>query len=201
MADKKATAAALDFTNVKDGGNFNKRHQAPGDYPAKIKSVADAVKKDDKNVKMWLFTIEVGSGTYPFYCVHAENQLWKIRNIFIAAGVNIPKKRVNLDPNKLVGKKIGVSLEDEEYEGKMQSVVQSTFPLSELEGADLPDADEGDDDLETVEEAPVEKAGKKSKEDPGDAPQEGKKKKKGKKKKGSDDVSDKELESLDIEDI
>lgn len=198
-----AKAIQLDFTNVKDGGNFNKKHQAPGDYKAKVVKVDDVAKKDDPSVKMWLFTIQVGTGTYPYYCTYtAENQLWKIRNLFVAAGINIPKKRMAVDPNKVVGKAIGVTLEDEEYEGKMQSVVQSTFPTSELEGdggSDEADDDEGEAELEEVDTPQAEEKPKKKAKDV-EAPQEGKKDKK-KKDKKKDSVSDKELEELEIEDI
>jgi hypothetical protein len=194
MAKEKGSAAALDFTNVKEGGgSFNKKRQPEGDYRAKVVSVADAPSKKD-GIMQWLFTIEAGSGTYPYYCKHQENQLWKIRNLLVAAGISVPKKRVKVDPNVLVGKIIGVTLEDDEYEGKLQSNIAATFPASELEGADDDeDAEEeveaddeveeevADDEEEEVEEAP---APKRKKAAP--APVE-------------DD--DDELEEIDIEDI
>lgn len=202
-----AKAKALDFSNVKDGGTFNKKHQAPGDYPATVVKVADAKSKKD-DALMWLFTIKVGTGLYPYYCKLEENQLWKIRNLFTAAGMNVPKKRVNVDPNKVVGKKIGVTLEDEEYEGKMQSNVTATFPTSELEDPDLSDGEEDEDtetadsgaDEDQADEPPKKKKSKKNKGgDSVEAPQG----KKGKKSKAAkvDDVNDDELEELDIEDI
>ena len=193
----KAKAAVVDFTNVKEGGNFNKKHYPGGDYKGKVLKVVDAVKKDDKKVKMWLFTIEVKSGKYPYYITPgAENQAWKVRNLFVAAGIAVPKKRVQVDPNKVVGKFIGVTLEDEEYEGKMQSVVASVFPTSELDG-DTPDDDEDEPD----EDTPKKKKGKKAKQaDPVEAPQgSGKKGKHG--KKGKDKVKKSELDALDIEDV
>lgn len=202
--NKAAKPVQMDFTNVKDGGNFNKKRQQSGDYRAKIVKVEDTTKKDDTSVKMWLFHIQVGSGTYPYYCTYtAENQLWKIRNLFIAAGINVPKKRVAIDPNKVVGREIGVTLEDDEYDGKKQSNIASTFPTSELTG-DAPDGAEDDDDEDDVEEAPKKKKGKKAKEAPQgedvEAPQGGKKGKK-KKAKKVDDVDDSELEELDIDEI
>src|SRR5688572_5945261 len=192
----KAKAVVVDFSNVKEGGNFNKKHYPGGDYRGTVLSVQDAVKKDDKKVKMWLFTIQVKTGKYPYYVTPgAENQAWKVRNLFVAAGQNVPKKRVNVDPNKVVGKDIGVTLEDEEYDGKMQSVVAATFPTSELDG------DAPDDDEEAEEETPKAKKGKKTKgsksvEAP---PPSGKAKKSAKGKKGK--VKKSELEALDIEDI
>lgn len=196
---KQATAAPLDFTNVQDGVMFNKKHYPAADYPAKVIKVQDAVKKDDKKVKMWLFTIAVKSGTYPFYCNRmASNQLWKIRNLAVACGVNVPKKRVNFDPNKLVNRSLAVTLDDEEYEGKMQSVVASTFPLSELE--DEGDGEEPDEDEEVEEEAPK-KAKKKKKTKSVEAPPVATKKGKKSKPKTVDDVTDDELEELEIEEI
>lgn len=201
--DKKKSKAArpvqMDFTNVKDGGNFNKKRQPAGDYRAKIIKVEDTTKKDDEKVKMWLFHITVKSGTYPYYCTYtAENQLWKIRNLFIAAGINVPKKKMAIDPNKVVGREIGVTLEDDEYDGKAQSSIASTFPTSELE-ADAPD--DADDEAEEVEEPKAKKKKAKGKKaEPVEAPQGSKKgKKKGKKNK--DSVSDGELEELEIDEI
>lgn len=161
-------ATALDFTNVKDGGgNFNKKRQPEGDYKAKVVKVDDAPSKKD-NVMQWLFSIEVNGATYPYYCKHQENQLWKIRNLFVAAGISVPKKRVNVDPNKVVGKTIGVTLEDDEYEGKLQSNIAATFPASELEGDD--DEDTADDDAEEeVEDEAEEEVEEEDEADDGDA--------------------------------
>jgi len=148
MAEKAtvATAAGLDFTNVKDGGgSFNKKRQPEGDYRARVLKVVDAPSKKD-GVAQWLFTIQVGTGTYPYYCKHEENQLWKVRNLLIAAGIAVPKKRVKVDPNRIVGKDIAVTLEDDEYEGKMQSNISATFPLSELSAEDDEDTEGGDED-------------------------------------------------------
>lgn len=164
-----ATAKTIDLTNVKDGGNFNKKRMPEGDYPARITKVEDSKSGADEGF-MWLFTIQVDKGgTYPYYCKLVENQLWKVRNLCIAAGMNVPKKRLKLDPEKLVGKRIAVTLEDDEYEGKKQSVVQATFPLSELDDyaagddddAVGDDADDDDDDEEYEAPPPKKKAAKK----------------------------------------
>lgn len=149
-----AAVQNLDFTNVKDGGQFNKRHFPEGDYKARITKVEDKESKAGK--PMWLFSIEIknkgGLGTYPYYCVLEESQLWKLRSLFAAAGVVIPKKRVRVDPNKLVGKWIGVTLQDTEYNEKLQSEVQFAIPVSALQAdADDEDIDETEDDEEDEE--------------------------------------------------
>lgn len=143
MSDK-LTAKVVDFSNVKDGGgNFKKSRIPAGDYLARVVKCEDAEAKGD-GVFQYLFTLQVTahpSNRYPYYCKLQENQLWKLRNLLIAAGINVPKKRVKLDPSKVVGKTVGVTMEDDEYEGKAQSTVASIFPASELSGAPEEDAD------------------------------------------------------------
>lgn len=185
MADK-ASSAPIDFTNVKEGGGtFNKKRQPVGDYKGTITSVVDAPSKKD-NINQWLFTIQVGTGTYPYYCKHQENQYWKIRDILVACGLNVPKKKVNVDPNKCVGRNIAITLDDDEYDGKAQSQIAATFPLSQLEDAQVPaeadDEDDADDEDETPAPAKKKKAPEPEPEDDDDeddepAPPPAKKKK------------------------
>lgn len=205
-----ASAKAVDFSGVKDRGNFNPKHIAEGDYAAKIVKVEDAESKKDQSFQ-YVFTIKLNKfsqNSYPYYCKLQENQLWKLRNIAVAAGLNVPKKRMKFDPNKVVGKSIGVTMEDDEYEGKMKSVIGAVFPISELaDGAEIED-DATEDDFE--EGAPVvagaddeafdpeDEAGSETEEKPKKKKDKGAKGKKGKKKKGADGEN---LEELDISDV
>ena len=153
-----ASKQALDFTNVKEGGNFSKKHMPAGDYRAKVTKVEDAMPKDKEDkTPMWLFTFQLTttpSATYPYYCKLQENQLWKVRNLLVAAGLNVPKKRVGVDPNKLLGNIIAVSLDDTEYNGKEQSEIGAVFSPNELDDSvEVEDVDDVDEDEE--EEAPA----------------------------------------------
>ena len=183
-----AKARALDFTNVKERA-FDKKHQPAGDYPGKVLKVED-VKAKSSGDAMWLFTIKAGRGTYPYYCKLDEANLWKIKNLWAAAGVNIPKKRVKIDPNKVVGKDIGVTLDDTEYEGKMQSEIAGTIPIDEVEEGETADTE----DEEEAEEEEEEEAEEEEEEEEEEKP----KKKKGKKKTEPDED---ELEELDVEEL
>jgi hypothetical protein len=212
-----ATTQRLDFTNVKEGGKFNKKRFPEGDYAAKITKVEDAESKRDKS-PMWLYTIEVkhkgAVGTYPYYCQMSENVLWKLRQLFAACGIIIPKKRVSLDPNKIVGRSIGVTLQDSEYNDKINSEVQFAIPLSEVVSADE-EEDEETDDEEVEEEETAEEEEEteeveeeEEEEEPEPAPKRRvatKKaapappaKKAGPKKRT---VKDEDLEELDLEDL
>lgn len=159
-----ATPQVIDFTNVKDDteGGFRPRHVPDGDYRAKVVKVEDHKSKTGN--PMWLFTIELDGfsrSSYPYYVAFEEKQAWKIRNLFIAAGLQVPKKKLRVDPTKLVGKAIGVAMEGEEYNDKMKSVIAATFPASDVQGSpakggssdtDVDDADDAegsaDEDLE-----------------------------------------------------
>lgn len=217
-ADKKATSgseAVLDFTNVKDSGagGFNKRRQPAGDYLGKVTKVVDAPAKGD-GVMQWLFTIEINGGTYPYYCKHVENQLWKIRGLFVAAGINVPKKRVKVNPSMVVGKTIGVTLEDDEYDNKKQSNIGGIMPPSEItdQGDDPDDEDDEDEEEETPAPAPKAKAkpapapvaedDDDDEEDDEDDEEEAPAPPPVKKKKAAPKVvADDDLEELDIEDL
>lgn len=191
----KASAKAVDFSGVKDRGNFNPKQVEAGDYRAKVVKVEDGESKKDEQFQ-YVFTIKLekfSQHSYPYYCKLQENQLWKLRNLLVAAGLNVPKTKMKLDPNKVVGKTIGVTMEDDEYEGKMKSTIGAVFPASELAddagGAAADDAD--------FEEAPADDEPKKSKKDKGAKEKGAKDGKKGKKKKGSEE----NLEELDISEL
>lgn len=148
-----ATKRVVDMTNVKEAGQFQPKHIKAGDYRAKIVAVDDHESKETKKPG-WVFTIKLvdsATGAYPYYCNFEEKQLWKIRNLCIAVGINVPKKKVNIDPNKLVGKELGVAMDDDEYEGKMKSIIAGVFPASDLNG-DSPDDDGGDEDDDPTEQ-------------------------------------------------
>jgi hypothetical protein len=148
-----AKAHNLDFSNVKESGSFNTRRVPAGDYLAKVTKVEDAQAKDE--TAMWVFTVKLNKysqNAYPYYCKLQENQLWKLRNLAIAGGLNVPKKRIKLDPNKLVGKMIGVTMEDDEYEGKEKSVIAAIFPAAELADGAMVDDDDQIDDEDQVDE-------------------------------------------------
>lgn len=155
------TARTLDFTNVKDAAKFTNRRVPSGDYLARVSKVEDAKAKGD-DLPQYLFTIVLEKykrDSYPYYCKLVENQLWKLRNLFVAAGIAVPKKRVKLDPNRVVGKLIAVSVDDDEYEGREKSVISQVFPASELtldEGEppaeDTEETEEAEDDAEEESE-------------------------------------------------
>lgn len=158
MAKTAVRARTLDFSNVKESSGINPKHLEEGEYLAKVTEVRDDPAKDGE--AMWNFIIQLEdhkTATYAYYVKLVENQLWKLRNLFLAAGIDIPKKAAKIDPNRVVGKVVCVVLEDDEYEGKMKSVIAAVMPKEEFEGyeGDTSPADDDEDDDEEEEPAPV----------------------------------------------
>lgn len=184
-----AKARKLDFTNVKER-KFTKRHVTAGDYKATVTDVEDAKSKSDSGA-MWLFTIRlegVGEATYPYYCKLDADNLWKVKTLFGCAGLKVPKSLVKMDPNRVIDREIGVTMDDTEYNGRMQSEVASVIPADEVEATE-DEGETGTDDIEDEDEEEEEEAPK------------AKKKKDKKKKKKSAEVEDDELEELEVEEI
>lgn len=223
MADK-ASATILDFTDVRDGGaSFNKKRVPMGDYLAKVTKVEDRPVKGTEEPQ-WLFTFELlekyTDRRFPYYCKLVPNQLWKVRNLFLAAGLAIPKKKVRLDPNKVVGKTIAITLEDDEYDGKMQSTVSQTFPANELDDTDTTEEEddseeeeeyeeeetqaaeeEPEDDEEEEEEEPAPAKRRAAKKTSAAIPGQRKASPASARRKPVPEVEEEELEELDLEDI
>lgn len=176
-----------DFTNVKDKGQFNPQALEPGMYAARIVAGEDGESNAGNDQTVFTFKVDGHSGTYPYYCGWDEKQMWKIRGLFEATGTEIPKKRLKINPNKLIGQPIGIELADDEYEGRIKSTIVAVFPVSEVGGEIVPETDDDDDDYEEAPPARSSKAKATTRrkapepepeeedyeEDEGDAPAEG----------------------------
>lgn len=167
----------VDFTNTTDGSGYTQTHVRPGDYAGKVKSVEYGESKDNKT-PMLTYALALAnrpSAAYRYNCPLTEKSLWKLRNLLVACGVNVPKKKLNVAgvAEKIVGKDVGISLDDDEYNGKLRSQVVGVLPISELP-QDVPD-----DDEEAVTEA-----------DDDDAPVA-----------DDSDEGEEDLEELDLDDI
>jgi len=82
----------------------------------------------------------------------SDKALWRVRQTLEALGVQVPSKKVKVDPRKMVGKEAAITLEDEEYEGKVRSRVVDCFLKSEYEELQDTDDEDLDDDEDEDEE-------------------------------------------------
>ncbi|MGE3487466.1 MAG: hypothetical protein AB7L09_22320 [Nitrospira sp.] len=143
------TAIVMDFTDVKEQSGFNPVRQDPGDYRGKVKSVTAGKSKENNNPMLTYAIQDVNrpSAVYRFQCVLTPNSMWKMRNLIVACGLTNPTgKKLRLDPERLVGRELGMSLDDDEYNGNVRSQIINVFPASELEETEVSSEDDVDDE-------------------------------------------------------
>jgi hypothetical protein len=154
-----AKTVVIDFTDMKEPSNINPKQVEPGEYLATIVGVEDKKSQKDQ-ADMWLVIFKVDgepSARYPYYVKHSDKaSAWKAFNLFHCAGFNAKRGKMKLDPDKLVNRTVGVTMEDDEYEGRMKSVVTRVFSPSELSDngitpAPASEEEEDDDEMEIDE--------------------------------------------------
>lgn len=123
----------VDLTEVSSGVRPNPIRIPAGDYTAKIIDVED---KDSKaGNPMWVFSLRVkgSSGTYQLHALLTGKSAFRTMEIFTACGHKLASKRQQLDPGKLIGKTVGVTMVNDTYEGKAQSKIDRVFSADLIE--------------------------------------------------------------------
>ena len=142
----------LDFSKVEERSQYNSRQIPEGLYEARVSGYENRDASD--GTAMLIYGLKPTSKKYAtrnfsFYCKLQQNQLWKLRDLFVAAGESVEKKKgVQLDPEKVLGKKIVIEVADGTGQYADRSEVISVYPLDALEGL----SDEDDDDEEEYDE-------------------------------------------------
>jgi len=159
MAKAKSTKSAatiqVDFTDVPEGGG---RTRVPeGDYKVRVKAVKPERSKSDNSMLVWTFEGVEGKlkgKSITDYTPLTAKALWKLRNLLNAMGIKVPPKKIGLDPKKLVNRELGITLVDDEYEGRTSSKVADYLDLDALTGDDVDDEeDEETEDTDDDEES------------------------------------------------
>lgn len=118
----------LDFSNVREGSSFSPRRLPEGSYLADIAKVEQKESKAGNPMLVYtIIPVEHPTAVYPYYILLDEKQLWKFRALLLAAGKDVPKRKVTVDPESIVGRQIMVDLEDDEWEGREKSVIAGVF--------------------------------------------------------------------------
>lgn len=146
----------LDFSKTEERSGLNTRHIPEGLHSMKIAGVKVTEANDGTAMLVYeLVPTEAKYKTrrFPFYCKLQQNQLFKVRDLLVAAGISVPKKALNIDPEAPVGKIIAAEVEDEsnpQYAGR--STVQAVYGADIIDGEDSPEDDEESEDEEYEEE-------------------------------------------------
>lgn len=118
----------LDFSNVREGSTFSPRRLLEGSYLATIAKVESKDSKAGNPMLVYtIIPVEHPTAVYPYYILLDERQLWKFRALLLAAGKEVPKRKVTVDPESIVGAQIMIDLEDDEWEGREKSTIAGVF--------------------------------------------------------------------------
>lgn len=160
MVTKKTAAASgagvtVDFGDVESRGgkksSGGRKHYPEGDYAVKVKSAKFGHSGDKETPRlevMFVFTgtklkgKEIRDDLYL-----TPKALWRLRQTLEALGLKVPSKKVSVNPDKLKGRACALSIEDDEYDGKLQSRVTDIYSLDEFD-SDADDIEEEDDEEE-----------------------------------------------------
>ena len=187
---------SVDFTGVeiKKGGDYI----PPGDYLTRVVDASVRSKKDDPASKYISWLLEVlepskyaGKKVYMSTSLKKE-ALWKLRSFLVdilGGEEKVPAKALDLPLAKIVASKpkVGISTEDDEYNGKTKTNVSGTFSKADwaaLAGA----AEEAESDEEDEEEAEEETPAPTKKAKAAPAAEEA-------------EEEEEEMEDLDLEDL
>lgn len=141
----------LDFTKTEERSGWNTRQIPEGIYAAEIVSLQETEAQDGTAMLVYGFRPtqkRFRTRLFPYYCKLQQNQLWKLRDLLVAAGMSVPKKVVNIDPNKIVGATVAIEIEDDTYNGQVRSNMQSVYSLDLLDDLDDEEAADEPEELE-----------------------------------------------------
>src|SRR5450755_1873232 len=119
-----AKGIVVDFSGVETGGG---RTRVPeDDYRVVVKAVKQTESKAGNQMLVWDFEISAGKfkgKTLRDRTVLTKEAMWKLKQVLEAMGMQVPNKKVALQLAKYIGKELGVTTVDDEYEGRISSKV------------------------------------------------------------------------------
>lgn len=157
----RPASLSVDFSGVGDRRSGKPSAHVPaGDYLLEIKDYEIRSKQDDESKKRvsWQTAIvkpeiHAGKTIYHNTGLQAES-LWSLHNLLEDTGVKVPKKLVDVPLAKMVGRRFGATLDDDDYNPeKIKSKVVATFHFSEYADTAAPagTTDEDADDEATTD--------------------------------------------------
>lgn len=163
--EKRVTKLTVDMSNVperREGGRS--AHVPPGDYLLKLTDAYfTKVKAGNKNagkpMAVWIFSIEKPASHKSAGSIYYRTGLWEeavfsFRNLLqdLLNGKAIPKRAVDVDLKKYIGKLVGATLDDAEpYNNRVKSEIINTFTAGNFTEQQASD-EEGDDEEDDEDE-------------------------------------------------
>jgi|ERR1700742_398004 len=134
---KPAKPAKIDGTQMSDGPMWNSKRVPDGEYRLVIKSVGETTTRESGD-RMWVYTLALKNRptyTYPYNCPLSPTGLGFLGALYRALGKELKGKVGTLDPNKILGKEVGASMEEDEYQaekGRSASKIGAIIPLTDV---------------------------------------------------------------------
>lgn len=139
----------VDFSDVKEFVEVT-----PGKYTAKIKSWS---MEEGEKAPYILWKLQIVTGASKGSLLDHRTSLspkaiFGLRDLLVALGLKVPKAAISVDPDKFVGKSIGIEVAMRVWEGKEYPNVKKVFPVNsapEIVETSVSDEDEiaFDDDI------------------------------------------------------
>lgn len=146
---KSGDLIVADFSKEEGGG---RRPRVPeGDYRVKVKEVKSDTSKEGNRMYVWTFVGLDGKlkgKEIRDYTTVTPKSLWKLRSVLEAIGIDVPKSAVRLKSRDVVGKELGITVNDDEYNGRVSSKIADYIDLETLASGGVDDEDEDDEDVE-----------------------------------------------------
>lgn len=154
--ESSSTAGVIPIDFSKDESEGGRKRYPEGDYAVKYTKYKTGRSKDKDTPYVRVYFI-ITEGKYKGQEFSDElyltdKSLWRIRGFLEAMGVAVPKKKVSVNFKKYIGKTLGVTLSDDEYNKRIRSRVSDFLDEETLRGADEDDDEDFDEDAEDEEE-------------------------------------------------
>jgi Protein of unknown function (DUF669) len=161
-AARRKTTISVDFEGVDLEGGGGSFHIPEGDYRMKVISAEKGTSKNDNEQIEWKFEGLEGKAKgkkFYFYTTLTPESLWKLGQTLEALGLQVPDSSMDIDLEELIDLEcIGV-VEDDEYQGKVKSKLQSVTAVEEEEtparGKDKPGKGKPSKKAQKIDESEV----------------------------------------------
>lgn len=122
----------VDFSGVDDSAVEG---VIPGRYSARVEGIT---KEEGTKAPYLKWNLKITNGSCKGLHINhitslSPSALFNLRDTLLALGIDVPKSAVTIDPEKFVGKSLGIEVAMRPYDGKDYPNVKKVFPLTKVE--------------------------------------------------------------------